>query len=1685
MILLSSSPAPLRTPRSSRAQSRRTVPRFLRDAFGGWIAVAILAMFAFTAASAQTQSTFRINSANPFTIPAGANGASLLLSGTIPTAATQANNPVQGCFYTGSGSTAAIDLPLPTGPGLLPLPVPAATIQGIPAANFTATNNYSVTAKVYFVASGSTCDGTFDASLTNQLNVQIVAPTLAPYLGPTDIPKMNPLLDGPPPPSAITLQGNAFAANTVIVFGNLGTISPTLLSPNAMLVNIPTAFYRASVGTTDIISVCNAGSGTTMYCSSPATPITLTLAALATSTGTLTASPPTVSTSGQTILSAQFSKSTPSQPGAPSGAVTFSADGSTVAVPAARLILDTTAGFTAKTTTITTPAVATPVIAPSAGTYLNSTSVSISDATAGASIYYTQDGSTPTTASTLYAGPFTITTSKTVTAIAALTGYLNSPLASAAYRITASPPAKLAFTVQPVDTASNLAITPAVQVAVQDASGNTVNTSSAPVTLVIGADPGDTSLQGTVTVNAVNGIATFSNLKINSIANGYTLVATSGSLTFATSSTFNITAIPITMAVQSVLVGIRSTLNGTVTLGQPAPTGGTVVTLSSSAPANATISPASITIPAGQTVGNFTYTGVASGDSTLSASATNYLTGTVKVTGTSAQVSLGAIPPVGLGQTVSLALSLPTAAPAGGTTVTFLSSNTNVATVTGSVFVPAGQFTAATNPQVTGIIIGSTTIIASAPGYAPATLPVTVTVTATFSPTTTNLYLTTSTNTVLNISAPAPVGGIKFTLSSDKPAIATVPASVTVIQGATSVAVPITGVSDGTTTIRADSPGVTEATGAVNINSKIVVGTATTGAGLEQSLYIYLPVSPSSPVTVTVTSSDPTVATLSTSTTAVGTTSVTFTNVTSSSVGYIYLQGQKQGTITLTESAPGYTTGTGTETVDPSGFSFYPYYSGDFSTTPFSSPTTVTLYTVIYSPSGSLVNLGLQLNPGSPAISVPVTSSDPTVGTIVTSPVVFQGASTNRPTTFKPLNAGTSVVKIGTPPAPFSVTPFSQTLTATVNAPVITNQSVTTGVNLQNSVGISLPVNPPSGVTVTVTDNGPGIVKISSSATTVGGSSVTFANTTTTFAGTVYVQGISAGTTTLTVSAPGYSSGTITVTVDPSGFAINYNQGSISTHTNSTPTGIQIYTVTLSPTSPMNVQNQGLVLSPGVAAVSVPVTSSNTAVGTISTSPVVFHAGDATQPTTFQPLTAGTSTVAVTPPAGYSTPANYQSIVATVTAPTLAIQFGNNITTGVHLRDGGTGIYLTTAPSSPLTVTVTVADETKATIASSPTAVGTKTITFTNVTTTTVGTIYTQGQATGNTTVSATGTGYTTGTATMAVDPSGFGYYYYQSGTITTTTFATPTSSTYCAYTLDPTSLNVVSLGYTLSPGVASVNLPIVSSAPSVGTITTSPVVFNPGDQCKSTSFQPVSAGTANINPTTPAGYSTPATYQTVVATVSAPVISVGNTETGLNLQNTLNINLPQTPPNPVTVTVTSNSGPIAIISKSGTVVGGTTLTFTNVTTTSVGTIYVQGQSLGTTTVTVSAPGYSNGNGTVTVDPSGFSFYYYQGDITTTTTSSPTTRNVYPTSLTPGTLTVNNVNLMVNPGIGPVNVPVVSSNTAVGTITTSPVVFNGGDGVYLSTTFKPVATGTSTITIQAPAGFSTPSQYTSLTATVQ
>lgn len=153
-------------------------------------------------------------------------------------------------------------------------------------------------------------------------------------------------------------------------------------------------------------------------------------------------------------------------------------------------------------------AASTPAFSPAGGTYSGNQQVTISDATAGANIYYTTDGSTPTTSSTLYTGPITVSSSQTLNAIAVASGYNNSGVASAAYSI-----------VQPIATpifsVTSGTYTSAQTVAISDA------TPSAQIYYVVnGSTPSasSTPYSGPITVSQTQTISAIAILSGNSSA---------------------------------------------------------------------------------------------------------------------------------------------------------------------------------------------------------------------------------------------------------------------------------------------------------------------------------------------------------------------------------------------------------------------------------------------------------------------------------------------------------------------------------------------------------------------------------------------------------------------------------------------------------------------------------------------------------------------------------------------------------------------------------------------------------------------------------------------------------------------------------------------------------------------------------------------------------------------------------------------------------------------------------------------------------------------------------------------------------------------------------------------------------------------------------------------------------------
>jgi hypothetical protein len=97
--------------------------------------------------------------------------------------------------------------------------------------------------------------------------------------------------------------------------------------------------------------------------------------------------------------------------------------------------------------------------------------------------------------------------------------------------------AKLVFQAQPTTTIAGETINQ-IRVLVEDAGGHLLTGDNSAVTLSIASGP-DATLMGTVTVNAVNGVATFDDIVLQT-AGAYKLSATDGTLKSATSGNFNI-----------------------------------------------------------------------------------------------------------------------------------------------------------------------------------------------------------------------------------------------------------------------------------------------------------------------------------------------------------------------------------------------------------------------------------------------------------------------------------------------------------------------------------------------------------------------------------------------------------------------------------------------------------------------------------------------------------------------------------------------------------------------------------------------------------------------------------------------------------------------------------------------------------------------------------------------------------------------------------------------------------------------------------------------------------------------------------------------------------------------------------------------------------------------------------------
>jgi type II secretory pathway pseudopilin PulG len=248
-----------------------------------------------------------------------------------------------------------------------------------------------------------------------------------------------------------------------------------------------------------------------------------------------------------------------------------------------------------------------------------------------------------------------------------------SSATSTTFNVIPGAPAQLVFSTQPGNGVAGSPLTTLPAVSVEDAGGNVVTVDTSTVTLALGTNPGGGTLScgSADQAAAVSGVASFTGCSVNKAASGYTLVASDGTLTGATSGTFNIVAAaPAQFAFTSTsaagAAGWSVTI-GPITVqeqdafGNPTTTAETVNLASNSSGTDtfsATSGGSSVTsvsIPSGSSSATFYYGDTKAGSPTITASGslTSATQSETVTAGTAAQFAFTSVPASGSATTGS------------------------------------------------------------------------------------------------------------------------------------------------------------------------------------------------------------------------------------------------------------------------------------------------------------------------------------------------------------------------------------------------------------------------------------------------------------------------------------------------------------------------------------------------------------------------------------------------------------------------------------------------------------------------------------------------------------------------------------------------------------------------------------------------------------------------------------------------------------------------------------------------------------------------------------------------------------------------------------------------------------------------------------------------------------------------
>ena len=374
--------------------------------------------------------------------------------------------------------------------------------------------------------------------------------------------------------------------------------------------------------------------------------------------------------------------------------------------------------------------------------------------------------------------------------------------------IVAVPPPPITLTPSPLNLVTNASGSLTVTLTAPAVTGGQIVNLTSSNTSVATVPPSVTVPQGSTTANATVTPTGAGSTSITATAAGFT----------QGTATVNVANIVITLSPNPLSMVANASGSLTINLSAPAGAGGQIINLASSNISVATVPP-SVTVAPGSTTGNVTVTPATAGSTTITATATGFTAGAATVNVSSVLITLAPNPlSMVVNTSGSLTVNLSAPAGAGGQIINLASTNSSVATVPQTVTVSPGSTSA--NVTVTAVNAGSASILASGgPAFTAANATVNVTkILITLTPNPLNMGNNATAQLTITLSTPAGASGQVINLASSNTSVATVPLSVTVPSGSTTVNATVTPGTAGNTTITASAAGSAFTPGATTVN---------------------------------------------------------------------------------------------------------------------------------------------------------------------------------------------------------------------------------------------------------------------------------------------------------------------------------------------------------------------------------------------------------------------------------------------------------------------------------------------------------------------------------------------------------------------------------------------------------------------------------------------------------------------------------------------------------------------------------------------------------------------------------------------------------------------------------------------------------------------------------------------------